>query len=108
MLDNLIGNAVKYTSSAGLVKIRINAEGGQIILKVTDNGPGIRPSDQPHIFEKFFRGDNVPVDVPGSGLGLSIVKSIVENHQGRVWVESALGQGSTFFVVLPAYIPPAS
>jgi PAS domain S-box-containing protein len=108
MLDNLIGNAIKYTPPGGEVKVLVRTEGGQIILQVTDNGPGIAPTDQPRIFEKFFRGENVPDDVPGSGLGLSIVKSIVDNHQGRIWVESALGQGSTFFVVLPAYIPPTA
>ncbi len=106
MLDNLIGNAIKYTPPGGEVQVRVRAEDGQIILQVTDNGPGIPPADQPRIFEKFFRGENVPDDVPGSGLGLSIVKSIVDNHQGRIWVESTLGQGSTFFVVLPAYIHP--
>jgi two-component system NtrC family sensor kinase len=108
MLDNLIGNAIKYTPPGGEVNVHVRAEGGQIILQVTDNGPGIAPSDQPRIFEKFFRGENVPDDVPGSGLGLSIVKSIVDNHQGRIWVESALGQGSTFFVILPAYTPPTA
>lgn len=108
MLDNLIGNAIKYTPPGGEVKVHVRAEGGQIILQVTDNGPGIAPTDQPHIFEKFFRGENVPDNVPGSGLGLSIVKSIVDNHQGRIWVESTLGQGSTFFVVLPAYTLPTA
>jgi PAS domain S-box-containing protein len=108
MLDNLIGNAIKYTPPGGEVNVHVRAEEGQIILQVTDNGPGIAPTDQPRIFEKFFRGENVPDDVPGSGLGLSIVKSIVDNHQGRIWVESALGQGSTFFVVLPAYTPPTA
>ncbi len=108
MLDNLIGNAIKYTPPGGEVKVHVRGEGGQVILQVTDNGPGIAPADQPHIFEKFFRGENVPDDVHGSGLGLSIVKSIVDNHQGRIWVESALGQGSTFFVVLPAYVPPTA
>ena len=88
--------------------MRLRAEGGQIILQVTDSGPGISSADQPHIFDKFYRGENVPDGVPGSGLGLSIVKSILENHQGRIWVESTLGQGSTFFVVLPTHIPPAS
>lgn len=108
MLDNLIGNAIKYTPPGGEVNVSVRAEGGQVILQVTDNGPGIAPTDQPRIFEKFFRGENVPDNVPGSGLGLSIVKSIVDNHQGRIWVESALGQGSTFFVVLPAYMPPTA
>ncbi|RJP47951.1 MAG: response regulator [Anaerolineaceae bacterium] len=108
MLDNLIGNAIKYSPINGEIKVHVRAEEGQVILQVTDNGPGISPSDQPRIFEKFFRGENVPDDVPGSGLGLSIVKSIVDNHQGRIWVESTLGQGSAFFVVLPAYIPPTT
>ena len=106
MLDNLIGNALKYTPPGGEIRIRLRAEGGQVILQVSDNGPGIPLTDQPHIFEKFFRGENVPDGVSGSGLGLAIVKSIVDSHQGRIWVESTLGQGSTFFVVLPAYIPP--
>jgi two-component system, OmpR family, phosphate regulon sensor histidine kinase PhoR len=108
MLDNLIGNAIKYTPPSGQINIRLRAEGGQIILQVSDTGPGIPLADQPRIFEKFYRGENVPDGVPGSGLGLAIVKSIVDSHQGRIWVESSLGQGSTFFVVLPAYVPPAS
>jgi two-component system NtrC family sensor kinase len=108
MLDNLIGNAIKYTPPGGEIRVSVRAEGGQIILQVADNGPGIPPADQPRIFDKFYRGENVPDDVPGSGLGLSIVKSIVDSHQGRIWVESILGQGSTFFVVLPALIPTAS
>ena len=108
MLDNLIGNAIKYTPPGGEVGIRLHAEDGQVILEVSDNGPGIPFSDQPHIFEKFFRGENVPDGIPGSGLGLAIVKSIVDSHQGRIWVESVLGQGSTFFVVLPAFTPPLS
>ncbi len=108
MLDNLIGNAIKYSPPGGQIEIGLRAEEGQVILRVRDNGPGIPLTDQPHIFDKFYRGENVPEGVPGSGLGLAIVKSIVDNHQGRIWVESALGQGSTFFVVLPAYIPPVS
>ena len=65
----------------------------QVILRISDNGPGIPPADQPHIFEKFYRASNVPKGVGGSGLGLAIVKSIVDSHQGRIWVESLLGQG---------------
>ncbi|MBI5934950.1 MAG: PAS domain S-box protein [Chloroflexi bacterium] len=104
MLDNLIGNAIKYSHQGGEVTIELSAEDGQVILQVSDNGPGISQADQPHIFEKFFRGENVPEGVAGSGLGLAIVKSIVDSHQGRIWVESTLGQGSSFFVVLPAHI----
>lgn len=108
MLDNLIGNAIKYSPIGGEIRLKLQAEDGQLILEVSDNGPGIPPADQSRIFEKFFRAENVPDSVPGSGLGLAIVKTIVDNHQGRIWVESALGQGSTFIVVLPAYIPPIS
>jgi two-component system NtrC family sensor kinase len=102
MIANLLGNAIKYTPAGGKVGLRAIAEDGQIILQVVDNGPGIPPADQPYIFDKFYRASNVPSDTPGTGLGLAIVRSIVENHQGRIWVESTLGQGTTFTVVLPA------
>ncbi len=108
MLDNLIGNAVKYTPPAGRINIELRTESNQVIFKIEDNGPGIPPSDLPHVFEKFYRGENVPDDVQGSGLGLAIVKAIVDSHQGRVWAESTLGKGATFFVVLPAYIASAA
>lgn len=102
MFDNLIGNAVKYTPPQGNVSISIRAEDHQIIIAISDSGPGIPPAEQPHIFDKFFRGSNIPPDAPGSGLGLAIVKSIVDNHQGRIWVASS-EKGSTFTVVLPAF-----
>jgi signal transduction histidine kinase len=101
MLDNLIGNAIKYTPEGGDINIDLETQGEQVILRFTDTGPGIPPADQPHIFEKFYRASNVPKGVGGSGLGLAIVKSIVDNHHGRIWVESILGHGSTFTVVLP-------
>jgi PAS domain S-box-containing protein len=105
MLDNLIGNAVKYTSKDGAIQIHIHTEEHQVIFEIKDTGPGIPLDEQPHIFEKFYRGSNVLMEPKGSGLGLAIVKSIVESHQGRVWVESVLGKGSTFTVVLSAYEP---
>jgi two-component system NtrC family sensor kinase len=101
LVGNLLNNAIKYTPVDGKISLSANAEAGQIILQVSDNGPGIPPADQPYIFDKFYRASNVPADVPGTGLGLAIVKSIVENHQGRIWVESTLGQGSRFTVVFP-------
>jgi signal transduction histidine kinase len=101
MLDNLVGNAIKYTPSGGKVNIEVETHSSQVILRVEDSGPGIPPAEQAHIFEKFYRASNVPKGVGGSGLGLAIVKSIVDNHRGRIWVESVLGQGSTFTVVLP-------
>jgi PAS domain S-box-containing protein len=103
MLDNLIGNAIKYTQEGGEITIEMEVQNDQVILHIRDNGPGIPPVDQPHIFEKFYRASNVPKGVGGSGLGLAIVKSIVDNHEGRIWVDSLLGQGSSFTVVLPLY-----
>jgi PAS domain S-box-containing protein len=103
VLDNIIGNAIKYSNVNGEVKIVIRSEGDQIILQVTDEGLGIPPADQQHIFDKFYRGSNISSEIEGSGLGLAIVKTIVEQHQGRIWVESAAGKGSSFFIVLPVF-----
>jgi len=101
VLDNVVGNAIKYSYVNGEIHVSIHFEENQIILQVTDYGPGIPASDQPHIFDKFYRATNISPDVEGSGLGLAIVKNIVENHQGRIWVESTVGKGSSFFIVLP-------
>ncbi|MBN1147722.1 MAG: GAF domain-containing protein [Anaerolineales bacterium] len=101
MVSNLLSNAVKYTPKHGKISMRAHSEGEQVIIQITDSGPGIPPADQPFIFDKFYRASNVPADTPGTGLGLAIVKSIVENHLGRIWIDSALGQGTTFTIVLP-------
>jgi two-component system, OmpR family, phosphate regulon sensor histidine kinase PhoR len=110
MVDNLLVNAVKYTPEGGKVTIDLHTEGPQIIFQVADTGVGIPASDQPHIFEKFYRASNAPKGTPGTGLGLAIVRSIVENHQGRIWVESNVGTGTKFVVVLPSFVeePPAA
>jgi signal transduction histidine kinase len=101
MINNLIGNAIKYTPEGGQIQVTGRLEGKQVILQVCDNGPGIPAADQPYIFDKFYRGSNVLADTPGTGLGLAIVKSITENHHGRIWVDSAPERGSTFTIVLP-------
>jgi two-component system NtrC family sensor kinase len=101
MISNLVGNAIKYTPENGNIQVNAHHEDKQLIFEVSDNGPGISQVDQPYIFDKFYRGSNVPTSTPGTGLGLSIVKSIVENHQGRIWVKSAPNRGTTFTVVLP-------
>jgi len=101
MIGNLLENAIKYTPASGEIVVAAVVEGDQVILRVSDSGPGIPASDQPYIFDKFFRASNVPDDSGGTGLGLSIVKSIVDTHQGRIWVDSQLGRGTTFTVVLP-------
>lgn len=102
MLDNLIGNAIKYTPEEGSVNVSMLMEVDQIIVKVRDTGVGIPPEEQGRIFEKFYRASNAAQGAEGSGLGLAIVKTIVESHQGRVWVESVVGMGSTFIVLLPS------
>ncbi|HEY46532.1 MAG: hypothetical protein AMJ88_11765 [Anaerolineae bacterium SM23_ 63] len=102
MIGNLLDNAIKYTPEDGVVRLAVEAEGDQVILRISDTGVGIPQADQPYLFDKFFRASNVPEDLPGTGLGLSIVKSIVDNHGGRIWVDSKLGEGTTFTVVLQA------
>ncbi len=106
VMDNVVGNAIKYSYPNGEINISIHSEDNQMILKVTDAGPGIPTADQPRIFDKFYRGSNI-AEIEGSGLGLAIVKTIVESHQGRIWFESAEGKGSSFFIVLPILSEPA-
>jgi two-component system NtrC family sensor kinase len=101
VIANLLENALKYTPPGGRVVLDAHVEDDQIIICISDTGPGIPPADQPYLFDKFFRASNVPEEARGTGLGLSIVKSIVEQHDGRIWVESELGKGATFTVVLP-------
>jgi PAS domain S-box-containing protein len=102
MLDNLLGNAIKYTPAEGNVNVSMAMEVDQIVIKIQDTGVGIPPEEQGRVFEKFYRASNAAKGAEGSGLGLAIVKSIVESHQGRVWVESIFGAGSTFVVLLPS------
>ena len=102
MLMNLVSNAIKYTPDGGVIGVSLFAEGGEAVLVVSDTGIGIPLEDQPHIFDKFYRVDQNKTDYQGLGLGLNIVRSIVDLHNGRVWVESQPRQGTTFTVVLPA------
>jgi signal transduction histidine kinase len=104
-LMNLLDNAVKYSAGAASkeVVVRTGERGGRIEIAVTDHGVGIAPVEQKKIFEKFYRVSTGLVhDVKGSGLGLSLVKHIVEAHRGTVSVMSDLGRGSTFTISLPA------
>ncbi len=101
MVDKMLDNAIKYTPPGGSVTLRGEQEGDQVILQVCDNGIGVPAVDLPYIFDKFYRASNLSGNIPGAGLGLAIVKSIVEAHQGRIWVDSTPGRGTTFTVVLP-------
>jgi signal transduction histidine kinase len=97
---NLIDNAVKYTPAGGRVDVDVRGSGDAAILSVRDTGPGIPADELPRIFDRLFRGDTSRTE-RGLGLGLSLVKAIVEAHGGDVTVSSELGRGSTFSVSLP-------
>jgi signal transduction histidine kinase/DNA-binding response OmpR family regulator len=98
VLSNLVGNALKFTPSGGRIEIVCEDVGGQVRFAVSDTGPGIDPQHLPHLFGRFWQADDR--DVRGIGLGLSIVRGIVEAHGGRVWVESEPGHGATFYFTL--------
>ena len=101
-MHNLVENAVKYTDPGGQVQVRVYQDRERMVFEVIDSGIGIAPVDIPLLFKKFSRaGQKEAKKRPGSGLGLAIVKSVVERHQGQVWVESQLGKGSTFFFAIP-------
>ena len=104
VVENLMGNAIKYGHRGGWIKVRARAKGRWIEVEIADNGPGIPRAKLPRIFEPFFK--IVRKSAPGTGLGLHIVKKIVEAHGGRVWAVSAEGRGSSFFFTVRAQ--PAS
>ncbi len=101
MVENLVGNAIKYTPEGGRIKVTAAKEENLVIFRVADTGRGIPLEDQSKIFEPFYRAKNVSADTQGTGLGLAITRSVVENHRGRVWLDSSTDKGSTFTVMLP-------
>lgn len=102
ILDNLVDNALKYTPEGGSVYVNVRGDGDRVLINVTDTGIGISSDDIGHIFQKFYRADNSDTrTIGGTGLGLYLVKQRVEAMGGKVWAESAFGEGSTFFVSLP-------
>jgi PAS domain S-box-containing protein len=105
-LRNLVDNALNFNHQDGEVWVRYKMEDGRIIFEVEDNGIGISPVDQQRLFEQFYRVESREKDKQGgTGLGLAIVKSIAERHGGEAWVESELGSGSTFYLVVPIRQP---
>lgn len=103
VLHNLLANAVRYTAAGGVVRVSAARAEGEARVEVSDTGPGIPPDDLPHVFERFHRVDRSRSRATGgAGLGLTIVKYLVEAHGGRVWVRSQLGSGTTFGFALPA------
>jgi signal transduction histidine kinase len=102
VLDNLISNALKFTPSGGRVEVRLSAADGSAVIEVQDTGLGISDNEQQQLFEPFFRSSQARKNqIPGSGLGLTISKAIVERHGGRIELESSEGVGTTVRVRLP-------
>ena len=100
-ISNLVANAIHYNNESGTVSIVLRKEGGQAVLSVTDSGIGIAESDQPHIFDRFFRANSARSrDVGGNGLGLAISKWIVEAHGGTITAAGGAG-GATVTFTLP-------
>ena len=99
MLSNLGGNAIKFTPEGGVITFGAESTPTEVILIVSDEGPGISEADLPYIFDRYWQASG-PRRV-GLGLGLAIAKGIVMAHGGRIWAESRLGQGSSFYVALP-------
>jgi signal transduction histidine kinase len=111
VVDNYLGNALKYSPAAGLVEVRIarDGQGGTARVSVRDEGPGLPPEEHVHVWEQFHRAPSVEVlsgSGVGLGLGLHICKTIVEQHGGQVGLESAVGRGSTFWFTLPLQAQP--
>jgi two-component system OmpR family sensor kinase len=107
LVFNLAENAIKYTPKGGSVEVTLERQNSSAVLQVRDNGPGIAPDAQEHIFDRFYRGDPAR-EGSGTGLGLALVRAIVELHQGQIRVSSAPGKGSCFRVTLPLAPGPSS
>ncbi|MBN1487843.1 MAG: HAMP domain-containing protein, partial [Anaerolineae bacterium] len=101
-ISNLVDNAIKYTPAGGQINVGLEMRDNETLIYIADTGIGIAHEDQIRLFEKFYRIKRRETsEIPGTGLGLALVRSIVERHNGRVWVESELNQGTTFYIVLP-------
>src|SRR6185436_5773985 len=101
-LWNLLENAAKYSPDHQPIAVRVERIDRRVAVRVTDRGAGIPPSEQPHIYEQFFRGRSASESaVKGTGVGLAVVEHIVQGHHGEIQLESTVGAGSTFTVLLP-------
>lgn len=102
-VQNIIGNAVKYSANGGAVDVRTHTDGAGVEIRVADRGLGIDAADLPHIFKPFYRGRRaVDAQVRGTGVGLSVVRHVIHAHQGTIAVDSRVGEGTTVIVKLPA------
>lgn len=99
--SNVLSNANKYTPEGGQISVHAHKQERQIVIEIADTGSGIDAADMGHVFNKYYRGKNTANDYSGTGLGLFIVKSVVDLHQGRIWLESEPGRGTKVFILLP-------
>jgi signal transduction histidine kinase len=104
-MGNLLSNALKFTPPGGTIDIGVEWDEEQVTITVADNGPGIPSDELPRVFEHLFRGrvtvqdPNNPIE--GTGLGLALAKTVIEQHGGRIWVSSEVGQGARFSFSIP-------
>lgn len=101
IFENLIGNAIKYSSGGSQIEIKGEQIEGEYKITIKDEGIGISPEQQNEIFQKYYRANPADTSVKGLGIGLYFVKNIIELHNGQIWFESAPGSGSSFFFTLP-------
>ncbi|MDP8212763.1 MAG: PAS domain S-box protein [Candidatus Zapsychrus exili] len=104
VITNFLNNAHKFTADEGEIELFVKVEGEEVICGVKDNGVGISEEDMPKLFTKFTQFDRTSgPGIKGTGLGLAICKALIEVHEGRIWAESNVGEGTTFFIALPSY-----
>ena len=108
VIGNLFSNAIKYSPDGGLISVQLRPDNGGVVLIVQDEGMGIAPDDQEHVFDKFFRTAEASSAIGGTGLGLAVAREIVETHGGSIKVESEPGEGSRFWIELPVGAPAPS
>jgi signal transduction histidine kinase len=102
VLANLVSNAIKFSEAGGRIIVRAGVEGTELVVSVQDQGIGVAPEALPHLFERFYQAqDSSTRWQGGTGLGLNISRQIVEAHGGRMWVDSNVGEGSTFSFAIP-------
>ena len=105
---NLVHNAVKFSPEGGDVTVRVQVQGDEVVTSVEDHGIGIPRGALGRIFERFYKVDRARVRGGGTGLGLSIARHVVEGHNGRIWVASDEGEGSTFSFAIPVAPEPTA
>jgi two-component system OmpR family sensor kinase len=101
LFHNLLDNALKFTQPGNTIELRAFEDGSKVVVEVADTGPGIPEKEVPLVWEELYRGENAR-GVPGSGIGLALVRAIAERHYGQVSLRSRVGQGTVFTLHLPA------